>query len=79
MDTEEGEAIRIRLGAEIRAARARRGYSQGKLAELSGISRNAIVRFESGERSIDIVRLFALAEALRVNPGDLLDAAQRGD
>ncbi|MFC9764636.1 helix-turn-helix domain-containing protein [Rhodococcus jostii] len=76
MDTAE---IRSKLGAELRAARARRGYSQEKLAALSGISRNAIVRFESGERSIDVVRLFALAEALRVNPGDLLDAAQRGD
>ena len=79
MDNEDGAEIRTRLGAEIRSARARRGYSQGKLAELSGISRNAIVRFESGERSIDIVRLFALAEALGVNPGALLDAAQKDD
>lgn len=79
MDIEDGAEIRTRLGAEIRAARARRGYSQAELADLSGISRSAILRFESGERSIDIVRLFALAEALRVSPGSLLDAAQKDD
>ena len=78
MDTEKRqEAIRDALAAEIRAARARRNYTQGELADRAGISRATIARLEAGARSADVIQLIAIADALGVDPGAMLDSAQR--
>lgn len=78
MDTDKRQAeIRAALAGEIRAARARKNYTQGELAERSGISRATIARLEAGTRSADVVQLIAIADALDVDPGAMLDATQR--
>lgn len=77
-DSRQAE-IREALAAEIRAARARKDITQSELADRAGISRATIARLEAGTRSADVVQLLAIADALDVDAGALLDAAQRKD
>ncbi|MGX6508246.1 helix-turn-helix domain-containing protein [Rhodococcus sp. SJ-2] len=77
--SEEQQEVRKRMGAELRAARARRDLSRNQLAEMSGVSASTIVRVEGGERSLDILQLIDLCTALRIDPGDILRAAQSDD
>ena len=41
-------AHQLRLGNRVRVARHTRGYSQARLAELVGVSRNTISAIETG-------------------------------
>lgn len=60
------------IGQRVRAIRARRGISQQVLADLAGMSRGAIAKYENGERPIDSRRtMLALASALGVTLGEL--------
>lgn len=52
---------------KIKEIREEKGYSQEKLSELSGVSRNLIARLETGElTSTSTNTLFKLAKALNV-------------
>lgn len=55
------------VGQKIRVIREQRGLSLRQLAELSGLSANAISRIEHGENSPTVASLHALAGALRVS------------
>lgn len=80
MDTDTTrDAIRIAIGNEIRAARARRNLTQNELADRSGISHTTIVRLESGKRTVDVLQLFAICDVLDADPGAILDAAQAAE
>lgn len=62
-------AISIRLGL----LRAERGYSQERLAELAGLSRDTLSTLERGKsRSIAFDTLAKLCDALTCTPNDLL-------
>ncbi|MFE3754099.1 helix-turn-helix domain-containing protein [Nocardia tengchongensis] len=69
------DGINRSVGEELRAARARRGYTRNQLAEASGIAVSTIQRFENGERSPDMHQLFALCNALDVSPLEVMDRA----
>ncbi len=58
---------------ELQALRKRRGLSQAKLAELVGVEQPTIQRWEKGKRLPDLDSLQALAKALGVSAGSLLD------
>jgi transcriptional regulator with XRE-family HTH domain len=62
-----GECIKL---AEIRKAH---GLSQYALSELSGVSRVTIARIESGTYNPTLQTLEALAAALGVSVGELID------
>lgn len=55
-----------RVGQRIRALREKRGLSLRSLAELCGLSINAISRIERGENSPTVSSLHQLASALEV-------------
>ncbi|MBN2381195.1 LexA family transcriptional regulator [candidate division WOR-3 bacterium] len=55
------------VGQRIRAARRERGLNQDELSLKLGIHRNSLVRYERGERRIDVNLLYRIAEALEVS------------
>ncbi|MBD3287042.1 helix-turn-helix domain-containing protein [candidate division WOR-3 bacterium] len=55
------------IGQRIRAARKERGLNQEELSLRLGIHRNSLVRYERGERGIDVDLLTRLADALEVS------------
>lgn len=64
------------VGDAIREARTAAGITQAVLAELSGVSRPAIARIETGTTSVQIDRLWELAAALQTTPSAILAAAE---
>jgi len=64
--------INTRFGALVKGARKDLGLSQDALATEVGISRTAITNIESGRQGTTIEMLYKIAEALEVQPVDLL-------
>ena len=60
-------------GAIIQRERARLGLSQEKLAELVGVSRQAVSKWELGDAMPDTDKLVPLARALGISVDTLLD------
>lgn len=67
----DNERINRAVGAELRAARARRGWSRDELSERVGVSVPSIRRYESGERSVPVDTLVTLIGELDVNISDI--------
>lgn len=62
----------IWLGNRIKRAREQAGLTQDKLADLIGVSREAIARWETGDTEPKLKHLIALAEQLKVSADFLL-------
>lgn len=65
------------LGEELRAARLSIGWSQEKLAEEAGISRNYVSLLELNRKSPTVAVLMALCGALGVSAADLIAKVER--
>ncbi len=65
------------VGAAIRRARESAGMTRDDLAKVSGVSQPAIARIELGNSSVQIDRLWDLAEALSTTPSALLADAEK--
>ncbi len=62
--------------SNLKNIRTQRGYSQGKLSELSGVNVRMIQYYEQGARDINIAQadtLYKLAQALECNMEELLE------
>jgi transcriptional regulator with XRE-family HTH domain len=59
-----------------RAVRIARAFSQAELGERSGVSRVAITRLEHGDIDARFATIRRLAEALNVEPSDLMAAPE---
>lgn len=57
----------------LRAYRSRKGLSQEKIADLSGLHRTYVGSVERGERNISIDNMERLAAALELELSDLLN------
>lgn len=58
-------------GSKIRAARERACLTQGQLAELIGVDRTSVTKWEGGEKSPRPQHFRALCEALGVSESTL--------
>lgn len=67
----EGDLQR-RLGANLRAHRAKLRLSQEAFADVLGIHRTYIGGLERGERNVTLKTVERLAQRLKVKPIDLL-------
>lgn len=67
----------IQLGIAISALRKMRGMSQEQLAEKSGISRSHLSAIEAPGmvRAFSMEAFFNLADALEIDPAELLNAS----
>ncbi len=67
----------IQLGIAIAALRKMRGMSQEKLAEKANVSRSHISAIEAPGlvRPFSLDVFFNIADALEIDPADLIDAA----
>jgi transcriptional regulator with XRE-family HTH domain len=66
------------LAARLKLFREAAGLSQQDAAELSGVHRVSIVRFESDERVPTVATLYKLATAYGVNVCELLPGSETG-
>ena len=64
--------MRKLVGRNVREIRRARAMTQEELADRSGFSQQYISGLERGSRNPTIVSLFELAQALEVQPVDLL-------
>ena len=80
------------LGEQIRAQRRKKGLSQERLAEMTGVSRQAVTKWEAGQTLPSTENLFRLADIFDVSvdvlvgtsvkqaaPAEQTDAAERTD
>jgi transcriptional regulator with XRE-family HTH domain len=62
----------IEFGGRVRAIRERAGYSQEGFAERTGLHRTYVGSVERGERNVSLRNIIRLAEALGVDPAQLV-------
>jgi transcriptional regulator with XRE-family HTH domain len=66
------------LGAHLAEARQQRGVRQADLATAVGLTRASVTNIESGAQRIQVHTLIAAAQALGIDPADLLTKALEG-
>ena len=57
----------------LASLRKQRGFTQQSLADRLGVEQPTVQRWETGKREPDLTQLFALAAALDIAPGALID------
>lgn len=62
----------MNTGERIKAIRKEKGFTQKHLAELTGLSVNAIQSYEYGKYEPKIPQIEKIAEALDVSPFDIM-------
>ncbi|WP_132726998.1 XRE family transcriptional regulator [Raoultella sp. BIGb0138] len=70
-------ALSLNIGNKIRRLRQSRGISLNDLSKLSGISKGALSKLESGHSNPRVDTLDAIAAALRLPIGDLLSGSNK--
>jgi transcriptional regulator with XRE-family HTH domain len=61
-----------KVGERIRRVRGERGLSQEALADSARLDRSYMSGIERGVRNVTLLKLFAVAKALKVSARDLL-------
>lgn len=60
------------LGRRVRARRLELGHSQEAFAQIVGLHRTYVGGVERGERNVSLYNIVRLAEALALDPADLV-------
>lgn len=69
---EDKLVVAATFAPRLRLARERRKLSQAKLANLVGVDRALVCKWEGGQRLPSVTTLVRLAEVLRCRVGDLV-------
>ena len=72
MERDQRNDILADLGARVRQHRRAHGWSQEQFANLAGVHRTYIGAIERGQQNVTVVTLVAIAEALSIDPGELV-------
>lgn len=67
------------FGKSVRKAREEKGFSQEKLAELTGLHRTYIGGIERGERNASIKSIQKIANALKINISTLFELIEKNE
>jgi len=65
------------VGANVRAAREKKGLTQAALGELLDGSQGMVLNIENARTQMTVERLLDVAAALGVKPAKLLEGAER--
>jgi transcriptional regulator with XRE-family HTH domain len=74
----ESHDLDVQIGAALREARLNQGITQEELAQVLGVNRTTIARYESGRRGLSIAMLLALTRVLDVLLSDLVPGLPNG-
>lgn len=66
------------IGAHLAEARQQRGVRQADLATAVGLTRASVTNIESGAQRIQVHTLVAAAQALGLDPADIISQAVEG-
>lgn len=66
------DEIALAVGARIRHIRKEHGLSQEELADQANLHRTYVGLVERGERNITVANIYKIAQALAVEPSELL-------
>ena len=69
--------LRSTFAANLRRLRAGKGWSQEELAFEAGVNRSYLARVEAGRPYVGLEIIGKLAEALQVEPAELLKLPKR--
>lgn len=64
--------VTVELGRRVRALRNAQGMSQEQLAEKARVHRTYVGSLERGERNVALINIVRLANALGVDPSELV-------
>lgn len=64
------------FGDRVRTVRIDRGWSQERFADLCGLHRTYVGSVERGERNVSLLNIWAISDALKVHPSQLLGGAE---
>jgi transcriptional regulator with XRE-family HTH domain len=64
--------LKEKVGFNLRRLREKKGWSQEKLAEVTGLHRTYISGIERGIRNPTLMIIEQIATALKIRPADLL-------
>ena len=67
----------LNIGGKIQARRKAMGLSQEDLAQLTGVSRQSVTKWETGQSAPDLDRLVEVADVLGVSLDFLLREPQQ--
>ena len=73
-----GESFIVNLGIHIRKLRDKKNMSQQDLANDSGITKSQIARIERAEINTTVKTLIKIANALEIEPKELLNFRNKG-
>ena len=73
LDSPRHQALRAFLLDKRKAA----GLTQAEVADRLKIHRSYVVDIERGQRRVDVVELFALAEAIGFDPSEAIERMKR--
>ncbi|WP_019145731.1 helix-turn-helix domain-containing protein [Aeromicrobium massiliense] len=76
MDSSATELARL-IGDRVRDARAAQGWTLDRLAEMTGLSRRALVNVEQGATNPSVATLLALSDALGIGLPSLVEPPHR--
>lgn len=71
-DDDEDSIYLQSFGRRLAALRVQRGLSQEELAAACGLGTAEVRRVERGQRDLSVIALADLAQALRLEPADLM-------
>lgn len=71
MEVSEDHMVCVEFGKRVRNLRKERGWSQERLAEVSGIHRNYVSDMERGERNVSLKIINRIAKAMEIKISDL--------
>jgi predicted transcriptional regulator len=67
-------ALLLALASELKSRRLTMGISQDELALRANLNRTFVAKIEVAKTQPALISVFHLAEALKVNPGDFVNA-----